>query len=368
MPKMIILLSLAVSLAFAIALPAQAQMQLGTITVANDPIACSSAPNGSKFYPGMTCFGATISQCPGVMPINITFGWTGPAAPTIPQGTIVFFSGDGGRAPTENGDDIPAYAPVYVNRFNIVYVEYNGTPWEDPNNGAGGNILAAACRPATFLKYINDNSVIHQGAMCAQGFSAGSAALAYSMSWYGAWKYLKNAEFLSGPVLSEIDQGCTYPNAATPTICPAPYCSFKTQTWSDKVIYVYPNYTAINTWSGLNGCATAGGGSAWKTMDIVQTPLNGTPNFSFPNVAKHGWLCQSYANDQSCSLPSCPNNSAAQGKYFYDAVNATGDTSLTVTGVQNCEGPEGVAQGTDPDTLLGGAAAIEKDMQNSCTN
>ncbi len=241
-----------------------------------------------------------------------------------------------------------------------------GTPWEDPNNGAGGDILAAACRPATFLSYINGNSGIHQGAMCAQGFSAGSAALAYSMSWYGAGKYLKNAEFLSGPVLSEIDKGCTDPNAATPTICPAPYCSPKTKTWMDEVIYVYPNYSAINTWSGLTGCATTvGNGSAWTAMGVVDGSLgSATPTFSFPSVAKHGWLCQSSV---SCSLPSCPNNSAAQGKYFYDAINATGDTALTVTGIEACQGAEGVAQGTDPDNAsLNGAQAVENDMMNNC--
>ena len=101
-------------------------------------------------------------------------------------------------------------------------------------------------------------------------------------------------------------------------------------------------------------------------MGIVDGSIaGGTPTFSFPQVAKHGWLCQGYYM-QSCSLPSCPNNSAAQGKYFYDAVSATGDTALTVTGVQQCQGAEGVAQGLDPDTGLGGAAAVELDMQNKC--
>src|SRR5208282_4513681 len=46
---------------------------------------------------------------------------------------------------------------------------------------------------------------------CAQGFSAGSSAVAYALAWYGAGSYLDNAELLSGPVFSDIQQGCEYP-------------------------------------------------------------------------------------------------------------------------------------------------------------
>jgi hypothetical protein len=117
----------------------------------------------------------------------------------------------------------------------------------------------------------------------------------------------------------------------------------------------------------LTGCATTVGsnGSAWTAMGIVDGAMTGaTANFNFPGVAKHGWLCQSSV---SCSSPSCPNNSAAQGKYFYDAINATGDTALTVTGIEACQMAEGVAQGKDPDnTSLNGAQAVEDDMIANC--
>ncbi|HEV3305430.1 MAG TPA: hypothetical protein VGZ91_03240 [Candidatus Sulfotelmatobacter sp.] len=58
---------------------------------------------------------------------------------------------------------------------------------------------------------------------------------------------------------------------------------------------------------------------------------------------------------------------APAGKFFYDAIHATGDTALTVTGVQMCQGAEGVAGGTDPDTGLIGSQAIEKDMISHCS-
>jgi len=44
--------------------------------------------------------------------------------------------------------------------------------------------------------------------MCALGDSAGSAAVAYSLAYYNAGSYFDNVELLSGPVLSDIEQGC----------------------------------------------------------------------------------------------------------------------------------------------------------------
>ncbi len=58
--------------------------------------------------------------------------------------------------------------------------------------------------------------------MCAQGDSAGSAAVVYSMTYYGAASYLYNVELISGPVLSDIKQGCQEPAPNDPvTVCPA---------------------------------------------------------------------------------------------------------------------------------------------------
>jgi hypothetical protein len=55
-----------------------------------------------------------------------------------------------------------------------------------------------------------------------------------------------------------------------------------------------------------------------------------------------------------------------RGKLFYDAVSATGDTFLTVTGVTNCTGPEGVAGGTDPDSGNHSSLVIYSKMLSEC--
>jgi len=108
------------------------------------------------------------------------------------------------------------------------------------------------------------------------------------------------------------------------------------QPWSDNVIYVIPDNTAVSGWSGLPSCGLPGVNSSnyptWAAMSIVDGAVpHYAPTFNFPSTTKHGWLCSTLKQTQ-CGNASCPNNSSAQGKYFYDAINATGDLKLTVTG------------------------------------
>jgi hypothetical protein len=259
------------------------------------------------------------------------------------------------------------------------------TSWQKarPSGTYSQNILAAACKPATLLKYFNDTSSIHQTskAMCAQGSSAGSAAIAYAMSWYGAAGgssgYLKNVELQSGPVLSEIDEGCSSP-APTLTLCNgASFCTTATQTeaaggaWTNNAQYTPNDQSAINGWSGLTGCGTSSGSgnlTTWKNMSIVDAAsyLGVTPVFNFGSgVSKHGWLCFSYQSG-TCTT-NCPNNSAAQGYYWYTALNGASDMNFKVTGTQSCNNAEGVSNGTDPDFSESEELAIANDMKNLCT-
>ena len=355
-------------------LAAGQSMPLGTVTVraGQDPVSCGTVKNGSKFYPGMLCQTATVS-CPNAADIQVTYGCGG--GPANPQGTVVLFSGSAGTSPDGDGDDMATYAASYINTFEVVEFEW-ASAWQDPSsNGSGGDILAAACRPATFLNYVS-SSGLNVGTMCAQGSSAGSAAVAYSMAWYGQASSLTNVELIAGPVLSEIDQGCTYPNAGTPTLCAAGssnYCSPKTVSWTDADIYVPNDATSVSSWSGIPACASSGVNSsnyaAWAAMSIVDGSNSGyAPSFSYPTPI-HGWVCQSYS---SCDAPGCPNNSASEGKFFYDAVfNGEGGTvnfsRMELTGTQQCAGAEGVVQGIDPDSGGHESSAITTDMGQKCS-
>jgi hypothetical protein len=330
---------------------------------------------------GAQCYNATMSGCNNVASIGLTFGWIGPQSPV---GTIVFFSGTGGTTPATTGGDEKTYATFYAQTYEVVQVEWD-FPWEEYSNGTGGSFLDGACRPATFLSYINGTSAYHVSGspMCAQGTSAGSAQIAYSLAWYGAGSYLTYAELLNGPVLSQIDTGCaSYPVELDETICATSNgtkqygCTAKTNSWTDSPTYV-PNFNAsIDTWSGTPANSCAGPNSyaylsTWKPMGIVDGS-NGTtsPTFSYP-TGIHAWLCANYATVNGvyeCAPPSCPNNSASQGNFFYKQFTSSGNKNFQLTGVNACNQEEGVSDGTDPDTGNPALGVIEADMTTNCVS
>jgi hypothetical protein len=342
-------------------------LPLGSIAVSNVLFPCTSAINGSSFPSGMTCRTAVIS-CPNTDGIPITYGWSVPSGPI--QGTVVLFSSGSGMSPTENADDIAAFALSYQSNFVVVELEY-ASPWEYPysTSGQGGNVLNAACRPATFLNFVNNDPTLHGvGKMCAQGASAGSAAVAYSMAWYGASSYLNYVELLSGPTLSEIDQGCIYPKPMQNlNICvPGQYgCTPYTQEWNDNQDYVSFYTNDIGQWTGYGSCAAAGAPnnySAWAAMSLVDGTSSGvTPTFSYPTTPMHGWLC---ASSNPCTADHCPNNSAAQGNYFYQALNPA-NANLKLTGVTGCWQEEGVGLGNDPDANNGHGGLASTSITNA---
>lgn len=368
--------------------PAHAQIPLGTITIfAGDLTSCPA-----NFYSGMLCVGAKI-DCSNVDShidiINLTVGYVTQA--TTPLGTIVFFTGGSGTA--SDFGPTNSFADSYVGSYEIVYVEW-ASAWEKASSNASyENILHAACRPATVLKWINDTAAPHpSGAMCAQGKSAGTAAIAYSMSWYGAGSYLTNVELLAGPVLSEIDQGCMS-SPPSVTICGGqsgqPSCQTTYSTgWPTSAGYTSDKLSDISSWTGVSDCTqstiTPAELLTLKNMSIVDGSYSGvTPVFSF-STKRHGWICAGpntnyYLGATDCPGPSsdCPNNSSPQGWYWY-AAPTTADTNLVVSGTNTCEGDgtgqtlysqeaEGVEDGFDPiQTTTAERDVIVSDMKNLC--
>jgi hypothetical protein len=166
----------------------------------------------------------------------------------------VAFSGGPGEEPaTSQGQEVKALQAYLNAGYEIVQVEWD-SPWEQSQfsftQGAYGNIQYAACRPAGLLHYVYTNPVLFQpgnnAGMCAHGFSAGSAAVVYALSWYGAgWgatSYLDNVELLSGPVLSEIDIGCEIPQ----TIQTVNVCS-GAAGWGTPSLGAFPRNTSMGT-------------------------------------------------------------------------------------------------------------------------
>jgi hypothetical protein len=334
------------------------QLPLGKMT----PVTSVTCPDG--FNAGTACYSGSVS-CPDTLDIGFTYGVVNP---TGQAGTIIFFNGDDGTT-VGFTQYVDAYTPP-AHEFQTVQVIW-ASPWQDTGNGTGNSLKAAACRPATLMNWVlNQKNVYRGGGMCAQGASAGSAAVAYALAEYGAYQYLKHVELQSGPVLSDVAMGCN-PKAPPVTVCPGNTCLTGAEgSWSDPSQYVDGAQNSISTWTGAvgqNACTasnqiTQSQYSAWESMSIVDK-LNGKSNstFAYPTTSISGWLC---SKPPGCDSSSCQNNSAAQGQLFYQTVT----TPVSVYRVDGCTGTEGVDAGTVPQLNdESGLQAIIADMVNQCS-
>lgn len=336
---------------------AQSTLPLGHV---NGPVRSVSCPEG--FDRGTACYSSTVS-CPDTSDLGFVYGVTNPRGS---RGTIVFFNGQDGTTPGFE-QFVEAYTSP-ANNFQTVQVVWD-TAWEDTGAGTGNSLKAAACRPATIMDWLlNQKNTYAGGGMCAQGASAGSAAVAYALTEYGAYEYLNHVELQSGPVLSDVSVGC---NSSSPsmTVCPGSQCQTGQQgSWPDLPTYVDGAETAVSNWTGALGANACNSGNrvpqsqytAWKEMSIVDGLNDST--FTYPKTSITGWLC---GKPESCNGSWCQNNSAAEGQLFYQNVT----TSKKVYRVDNCQSTEGVDQGTVPALDdEAGLQAIIADMVGQCSS
>jgi hypothetical protein len=252
----------------------------------------------SKVVPGatITCRQATIT-CPNVTDMDITWGVVN--LPGFPKGTIVLHNGSGGTQ-SFNG----TYATSFtLAGFQVVQVAWRNA-WEVAGTGHTPSIKNAACRPATFFKYIHDTYAAHGNStqnpipMCLLGWSAGSAAIAYSLAQYGAGSYVDKAMMLAGPPLSDIETGCEVPYPGG--VRPWPSGQFGmayTSTFVDDPQYSNGNYQSLlRDWTGNATCDGATTTSStsdvnWGKMSIVDSDAGTTDaTFSYPQTAVSAWI------------------------------------------------------------------------------
>lgn len=321
-----IFLTVIVSLFLGLAANAQTR-QLGSVTNVQN-MAC---PSG--FAAGSSCQHLTIHGCAGVADLGVTTGTLSGRA-----GTIVVFGGGGGTRPTGAG-----FVTDYHNAgYTVIDTQWDQGGWD--MNQKAPNILASACRGATLLNYLSSKST---GAFCAQGFSAGSSEVAYSMSWYGMDQKLNHVELLSGPVMSDLKAGCEVPDARAVTVIPTNGTPFtNAPQYVDQFITQVSTLTGQSCQPPLPTNATAN--TSWLDQSIVQPT---TPKLAFATSIS-GWVCDNGLN-----------NSAAQGAIFYSALGS----NYSLTRISRCIGSEGVAQGITPQGV-NGQAAIEADMEQQCVS
>ena len=182
---------------------ADGSLSLGSVTNQN-AAACSGdewvsySSHGTTY--NMSCASATLSGCRNVQDLNFTYGQLIP--PGTVNGVVVFLDGGGGTTAALETDEYDMLQYYFAQGYGVVQIAWN-SDWELTPDA---NIQNAACRPATFLNYVYNNiyEPLTDGrhgnssaGMCAQGFSAGSAAIGYSLAYYGAGDYLDNVELLS---------------------------------------------------------------------------------------------------------------------------------------------------------------------------
>jgi hypothetical protein len=362
----------------------------GTSVVVGSVVPCSSDFFSDTTIPAV-CHSASVANCPNVSDLSLTYSYDTPASP---KGTIVFFSGSGGTVDAGDADFAGFY---FANGYEVVQVEW-AFEWEytggNDTTTSPANVRLAACRGATFLNFVfntNNSTLYSGGGRCAQGSSAGSGAIAYALTFYGAGNYLDAVELKSGPPIADFKQGCEEPNTIQTTICgtqngaPQVGCQLGgTQLWTLSPMYTGAA-SGVGKWTNDSSCAVPGtttsaaSNQAWLQQSIVNDGT-GNPTYSYPKTAMTAWLCQTLVNSNLCvggqggsPQNDCPNNAASQAEIYYAKLtsdpNNLPKASYNIYAVQNCDGPEGVA-GADPVVAalgnLNGTTAIEQDMLTQC--
>lgn len=345
-----------------------------------------------SFPAGTACYTGTITGCTGLADIAFTFGVLNP---TGPAGTIVLFSHGDGTTLDFAPDLLSWYNQKGFQTIEVIWQQAsttNGTlvAWEQSQSVLDDgttptSIQQAACRPATLLNYLASPNVYTKGGMCAEGISAGSAAIAYSLTEYGI--DLDAVEFHSGPPLADIRAGCADP-AASQNVCEGTekFCQTGTEGgWSDLLQYVMGANADIDRWTNINpnspSCAAIPNpnpnATAYKDMSVVDGLANST--FDFPSTAVNIWVCAPKGlSNGVCggsNQNSPPNNTAGEGWFFADQISKFGSArALNLYRVDNCSNSEDVGAGMVPTDLysLGtckqGQTVIKNDMAHYCTH
>jgi hypothetical protein len=247
-------------------------------------------------------------------------------------GTIVIFNGASGTtAGAQN------YIAPYISAgFSTVQIAW-ATAWQDTGLNTK-SILTAACRVATIGQYIHDN-VYTTGGFAVQGGSGGAGAGGYWLAWYGGGNVIDNAELASGPVYSDIEQGCEVPLAPPVTIIPT-----DGTPWLDVMSYRGGPQNGVSTQTGYTcqpskGSTSEAADASWLSQSIVQTGAT----LSYPNTNVSGWLCNNGLN-----------NSSGEAWLFYSQMTSP----YSLTSLTGCTSAESVDEGLTPEGLTGTTAII----------
>jgi hypothetical protein len=159
----------------------------------------------------LSCYDLSVT-CPNAAALDVSVRVTEPTGTA--KGTIVLHSGLGGTSFFNAGGNDDLLYGYLAAGYRLVDVKWAGAAplggWWNVMSGGPQSAKAGACRPATLFKWVFDN--VHGGArdnaFCGQGHSGGSAAMSYSLAWYGLGDFFDYVMLTQGPPLGRMDCGC----------------------------------------------------------------------------------------------------------------------------------------------------------------
>jgi hypothetical protein len=247
------------------------------------PLGTASAASAScpvAAAPGAVCQTLTV-HCPGLDDLAATIAVTQP--PGAPTGTVVLLGGAGGTVPFNSG-----FPGAYLQKgLRVVQISW-AAAWQESTVG----MKAAACRPATALKWVFDQA--HKSdrtrGFCVQGHSAGAGTVAYALAHYGLEDVLDFALISAGPPYGRIDYGCA-PSAYTgapPDVCPElPAAGF---SYSGSRV-------AVDLWENTSTCGEPSPPDADVARWAADSVVSPGADFDHPSTPVSAWFCANKPNE-----------------------------------------------------------------------
>lgn len=300
---------------------AQSPLPLGTVT----DLGSTACPNDDSKPPvpaggSVTCRRISVSGCPGVPVLSATIWIVKLGSGTPLAGTVFLHDGRGGTLNfTSGGTDPASYRHTLESNYESAGFQLVDIAWDHDWENLAPNAAStrvAACRPATVARWIWSSPLLHNSrrdiGFCGQGHSAGSAALAYSLAWYGLGSFFDNVMLTAGPVFSHIDCGCDTGipggHCGMQQLCPElPLATMQASLGYPVVARSWIDANEGTSTCGTNNSGTNPGDPKWD-QDSILTP--GGAVLDYPKTAVSAWYCTSGIN-----------NSPAEGSFFVHSVS-----------------------------------------------
>ncbi len=285
-----------------------APLPTGTVT-SNGTVACpADAPTGAA------CQAITVS-CPNVPDIQARIAVTQPT--TAATATLVVHIGSGGTGFFNGGPIYPDGGPTGAN-FVDIYLDAGirvvqiawATDWE-VSGSPGSGLLAAACRPATFFRWVF--ATIHGGdralAYCGQGQSGGNGAFSYAMSHYGLGDTFDYLLLSAGPPFGRIDYGC---DPSLYTGPPRDICTGQAISLSNAPLGYVDAASFLDQIEGTSSCLDAGITQATISRWAADSVVSPGAVYDYPETPIDFWYCVNQ-----------PNETTGLGSFYSESITST---------------------------------------------